>query len=50
VQLKPASGNRQIQTGLVFGRRGFLDEQERGVDFLDMDAAVLQRLDGGLQQ
>ena len=52
MQLQPAAGNRQIEAGLVFGRRGFLREQERPVDLLDLDAAVMDDLDGvgNLQQ
>ena len=43
VQHQPAALDRQIQTGLV--RRTFLSEQERAVDQLDVDFAILHGLD-----
>ena len=38
--------DRPIQAGLVFGRRCALSKQERPVDQLDADPAVLHDLDG----
>ena len=48
---QPAALDRQVETGFVFGRRAFFAKQERPVDLLDMDAAVLRGLDavGDLQ-
>ena len=45
VKHQPSSFDRQIQTGLVFVRRAFLAKQERPVDQLDVDPAVLRGLD-----
>lgn len=39
---EPAVGNRALKTGLVFRRRALELIQERAVDQLDVDAAVLQ--------
>jgi hypothetical protein len=52
VQPEPAPGNRQIEAGHVFGRRALVLIQERAVDPLDVDAAVLHSLGrvGDLQQ
>jgi hypothetical protein len=49
---EPALGNRQIEAGLVFDRRTLVLIQERTVDPLDVDAAVLHSLGrvGDLQQ
>ena len=43
---QPAFGDRQLQPGAIFGRAATLLEQERPVDLLDVDPAVLDRLDG----
>ena len=43
---QPAALDSPIQTGLVFGWRGFLAEQKRPVDQLNVDPAVLYRLGG----
>jgi hypothetical protein len=45
IQRQPAAIYRQIETGLVFGRAGLVLIQKRRVDQLDIDAAVLHRLD-----
>ena len=45
VKHQPAALDRQVQAGLVFGRRAFLAKQERPVDQLDVDLAVLPGLD-----
>ncbi len=52
MQFQPAARDRKVEGGLLFGRRGFQIEQERRVDLLDMDAAVLRNLDriGDLDQ
>src|SRR6516165_8552105 len=42
---EPTPGDRPIQTGLVFGHRALVLIQERRIDQLDKDAAVLDRLD-----
>jgi hypothetical protein len=44
VQHQPAALDRQLQASTVFGRRSVLPKQERPVDLLDMDAAVLRGL------
>jgi hypothetical protein len=46
VKLQPAALDSPIQTGLVFGWRGFLAEQKGPVDQLDVDPAVLCGLGG----
>ena len=46
VQLEPAAFNGEIQAGLVLGSRCLELEQHRVVDQLDIDAVVLDRLDG----
>lgn len=46
VQHQPALGDRQIKACLVFGRRSLELKQEGPVDLLDMDTAVLDRLNG----
>jgi hypothetical protein len=46
VRIKPARGDREIKPGLVFGRRGLQLKQHRTIDQLDMNAPVLDRLDG----
>ena len=38
---QPAALDRQIQAGLVFGRRSVVATQERPVDPLDIDPAIL---------
>jgi hypothetical protein len=43
---EPALGDRQLEPGAIFGRAAALLEQERPVDLLDVDAAVLDGLDG----
>jgi len=43
VQHQPAPGDREIEPGLVLGRRGLQLEQHRPVDLLDVDTAVLDR-------
>ena len=45
VQHQPAALDRQFQASTVFGRRGALPKQEGRIDLLDVDAAVLHRLD-----
>ncbi len=52
MQLQPTTGNRQVQAGLVFGRRAALPIQERPVDLLDIDPAILDDLEsvGVLQE
>src|ERR1700674_5372210 len=44
---EPAAGDRQIEASLVFGRAALVFAEERPVDQLDEDAAVLRRLDRG---
>ena len=46
VQHQPALGYRMLKAGFVFGRRPLQFEQKRPVDFLDVDPAVLDRLEG----
>ena len=46
MQPQPAVGNGTLKTGLIFGWRALQLKQERPVDLLDMDAAVLHPLDG----
>lgn len=46
MQFDPTARDRQIKAGRVFRRRSFVAEQERAVEFLDIDAAVLHRLEG----
>jgi len=41
---QPAALDRQLQAGAVLGRRAPLPVQERLVDLLDVDAAVLDGL------
>ena len=52
MQHQPAALDRQLQASTVFGRRCALPKQERPVDHLDVDPAVLHGLDaiGDLQQ
>jgi hypothetical protein len=45
VHHQPAALDRQIKASLVFVRRAFLAVQERPVDELDVDLAVLNGLD-----
>src|ERR1700747_3169784 len=45
VQYEPALGNGTLKTRLVFRRRALELKQERPVDLLDIDAAVLHRLE-----
>ena len=45
VHQEPAALDRQLQASTIFGRRCALAKQERPVDLLDVDAAVLHRLD-----
>ena len=49
VNFQPARANRAFEAGRVFRRRRFVAEQERAVEFLDIDAAFLDRLEGGLE-
>lgn len=44
VQPQPAALDRELKPGAVFGRAAAFLEQERSVDFLDVDSAVLHRL------
>jgi len=46
VEPQPAALDAQVETGLVLGRAAAQFVQERPVDQLDVDAAVLHRLDG----
>ena len=46
VHREPAPLDRQFHAGAVFGRAGLVLEEERPVDLLDVDPAVLYRLDG----
>ena len=52
MQPKPAAIDREIEASAVFGRAAAMFEQERPVDLLDVDAAILNWLDGSgdLQQ
>jgi hypothetical protein len=43
---KRAAFDREVETGLVLGRAAEMLLQKRSVDQLDMDAAILHRLDG----
>ena len=43
---QPAFCDREIEPDFAFGRRALQLEQERPVDLLDIDAAVLHRLEG----
>src|ERR1700733_3262207 len=43
---EPATLDSQLHARAVFGRRAALLLQERPIDLLDMDAAVLHRLGG----
>jgi len=46
VQEQPTARDRQIKAGPVFRRCSFVAEQERAVEFFDVDAAILHRLEG----
>jgi hypothetical protein len=46
MQPEPALGDGALKTGLVFRRRALELIKERPVDLLDVDAAVLHRLEG----
>src|ERR1700740_1734337 len=46
MQPQPAVGDGALKAGLVFGRRALELVQEWAVDLLDIDAAVLHRLEG----
>jgi hypothetical protein len=43
---QPAAGYRQLQARAVFRWRDFVAEQERAVDLLDVDQAILDRFEG----
>jgi hypothetical protein len=45
-RLKPATLDREPEPGAVLGGCGMVLEQEGPVDLLDIDAAVLDRLEG----
>jgi hypothetical protein len=45
VQLEPALLDRAQKAGLVFRRRALELEQKRPVDLLDIDPAILDRLE-----
>ena len=46
VQEQPTARDRQVEAGPVFRRRSFVAEQERAIEFFDIDAAILHRLEG----
>jgi hypothetical protein len=46
VHHEPAAIDGELHAGGVFGRAAAVAKQERFVDLLDMDTAVLDRLDG----
>jgi hypothetical protein len=46
VNFQPAQADRAIEAGPVFRRRSFVAEQKWAVEFLDIDAAILHRLEG----
>ena len=46
MNFQPARANRAFEAGRVFRRRRFVAEQERAVEFLNVDAAFLDRLEG----
>ena len=46
MKFQPAQANRAIETRRVFRRRPFVAEQERAVELLDVDSAILHRLEG----
>ena len=46
VNFQPAQANGAIETRRVFLRRPFVAEQERAVDLLDVNLAILNRLEG----
>jgi len=46
MHFEPAALNRQVEAGPIFRRRSFVAKQERAVEFLDIDAAILHRLEG----
>jgi hypothetical protein len=43
VQFQPAPFNGELQAGAVFRGCAFIAEQERAVDLLDIDPAILNR-------
>jgi hypothetical protein len=45
VQHQPAALDRQVEAGLLFGRRAFLAKQERPVDQLDVDPGAIYTSD-----
>jgi hypothetical protein len=45
VQLKPTARERQIKAGPVFGRRPLVAKQEGAIEFLNVDAALPDRLE-----
>ena len=46
MNFQPAQANGTIKARRVFRRRPFIAEQERAVEFLDVDPAILHRLEG----
>ena len=46
VKFQPAQANRAIEARRVFRRRRFVAEQERAIEFLNVDAAFLDRFEG----
>jgi hypothetical protein len=52
MHVQPAPVDRELETGTVFRGRALVAEQERTVELLDLDAAILNRFEGGsvLQQ
>ena len=46
VQLQPAPFDGEVQAGAVFRGRAPVAEQERSIDFLDVDPTFLNWLEG----
>jgi hypothetical protein len=46
MQFKPSEFNRASEPGRIFFRCASIDVQERTIQLLDIDAAILHRLEG----
>jgi hypothetical protein len=46
MQFQPTLCDGTIQAGAVFRGRALVAEQERAIDLLDMDSAILNRFEG----
>jgi hypothetical protein len=46
MEFEPAAFDRELEPGRILRRYAPIDVQERTVDFLDVDAAILHNLEG----